>query len=83
MGFPGSSGVKNQPVNVEDASFIPGLGRPPGGGNGNPLPIFLPEKSHVLRNLAGYSPWGHKESDTIENACRPAVPFQPLETLMG
>ena len=49
MGFPGSSGVKNQPVNVEDASFIPGLGRLPGGGNGNPLPIFLPEKSHVLR----------------------------------
>ena len=28
--------------------------------------IFLPGKSHVRRNLIGYSPWGHKESDTTE-----------------
>ena len=25
-----------------------------------PTPIFLPEKSHGQRSLAGYSPWGHK-----------------------
>ena len=25
-----------------------------------PSPIFLPEKSHGQRNLAGYSPYGHK-----------------------
>ena len=29
-------------------------------------PIFFPGKSHRQRNLAGYSPWGHKESDTTE-----------------
>ena len=29
-------------------------------------PIFLPGKSHGQRSLAGYSPWGCKESDTIE-----------------
>ena len=32
--------VKNPPVNAEDtghAGLIPGLGRSPGGGNGNPL----------------------------------------------
>ena len=29
-------------------------------------PVFLPEESHGQRNLAGYSPWGHKESDTTE-----------------
>ena len=29
-------------------------------------PIFLPGGSHAWRSLAGYSPWGHKESDTIE-----------------
>ena len=29
-----------------------------------PSPVFLPGKSHGQRNLAGYSPWGHKESDT-------------------
>ena len=31
-----------------------------------PTPIFLPEESHGQRNLVGYSPWGHKESDTTE-----------------
>ena len=29
-------------------------------------PIFLPGKSHGWRSLVGYSPWGHKESDTTE-----------------
>ena len=75
MGFPGSSGVKNQPVNVGDTSVIPGSGRPSGGGNGNPLPIFLPEKFHGLRSVAGYNPWGHRELDTTENARRLAVRF--------
>ena len=27
-----------------------------------PMPVFLPGKSHGQRSLAGYSPWGHKES---------------------
>ena len=39
-GFPGGSVVKNLPANSEDAgdvNMILGLGRPPGGGNGNPL----------------------------------------------
>ena len=31
----------------------------------------LAGKSHGQRNLAGYSPWGHKESDVIE-ATEPA-----------
>ena len=29
-------------------------------------PVFLPGKSHGWRNLVGYRPWGHKESDTTE-----------------
>ena len=29
-----------------------------------PIPVFLPEKSHVQRSLEGYSPWGHQELDT-------------------
>ena len=29
--------VKNLPANAGDVSLIPGSGRPPGGGNGNPL----------------------------------------------
>ena len=28
-------------------------------------PVFLPGKSHEQRSLMGYSPWCHKESDTI------------------
>ena len=31
-----------------------------------PTPVFLPGEFHGQRNLAGYSPWGHKESDTTE-----------------
>ena len=29
--------VKNQPANAGDSGSIPGSGRSPGGGNGNPL----------------------------------------------
>ena len=36
-GFPGGSEVKASACNVEDLGLIPGLGRYPGEGNGNPL----------------------------------------------
>ena len=29
-------------------------------------PVFLPGKSQGQKSLAGYSPWGGKESDTTE-----------------
>ena len=31
-----------------------------------PTPVFLPGESHGQRSLAGYSPWGRKESDTTK-----------------
>jgi len=37
MGFSGGSVVKNLPANAGDPDLIPGLGRSPGEGNGNPL----------------------------------------------
>ena len=40
MGFPSFSAVKNPPANgggVRDSGLIPGSGRYPGEGNGNPL----------------------------------------------
>ena len=37
MGLPGGSVVKNLPVNAGDMGSIPGLGKFPGKGNGNPL----------------------------------------------
>ena len=42
-GFPGGSVVKNPPDNagdLRDAGSIPGLGRSPGGGHGNPLSVL-------------------------------------------
>ena len=37
MGFPGGSEVKVSACNAGDLGSIPGLGRSPGEGNGNPL----------------------------------------------
>ena len=37
MGFPGGSEVKGSACNVGDPGSIPGSGRSPGEGNGNPL----------------------------------------------
>ena len=45
MGFPGGSKVKNLPDNTGDGGLIPGLGRSPGEGNGNPPLISLPGES--------------------------------------
>ena len=39
-GFPGGSVIKNTPANAGDVALIPGLGRSPGEGNGNPLQLF-------------------------------------------
>jgi len=41
--------IKNLPASIgdiRDAGSIPGLGRSPGGGHGNPLLVFLPGESH-------------------------------------
>ena len=35
-------------------------------GMAKPTSVFLPGEFHGQRSLAGYSPWGHKESDTTE-----------------
>ena len=64
--IPGGSEGKASAYNAGDLGSIPGLGRSPGERNGNPLEYSCPKKSHVWRSLVGYSPWGHKESDTIE-----------------
>ena len=40
MGFPADSAVKNLPANAGDIGSIPGWGRSPGEGNGNPFQYF-------------------------------------------
>jgi len=57
MGFPCGSDGEESTYSVGDLGSIPGLGRSPGEGHGNPLQYFC---------LAGYSPWGHKESDMTD-----------------
>ena len=65
-GFPGGSDSKESVCNVGDQGLIPGLGKYPGGEHGNPFQYSCLENSHGQRSLVGYSPWGHKESDTTE-----------------
>ena len=69
-GFPGSSAGKESACNAGDLDSTLGsltaLGRSPGGGHGNSLQYSGLENPHGQRRLVGYSPWGHKESDTTE-----------------
>ena len=66
--------VKNLPSNAGDARYvclIPGLARSLGEKNDNPLQCSCLENPHGQKSLAGYSPWGCKESDTTEDYARP------------
>ena len=40
------------------------VGKIPWRRKWQPTPVYLPGESHGQRSLAGYSPWGHKVSDT-------------------
>ena len=62
LGFPGGSDYKECTSNVGDLASIPGLGRSPGGGDGNPLNYSCVKNPHGQRNLAGYSPWYHSQT---------------------
>ena len=57
---------KESACNVGDLGSMPGLGRSPGGEHGNSLQYSCLENPHGQRSLAGYTPWGCKESDTTE-----------------
>ena len=61
LGLPCGSAGKESTCNVGDLGSIPGLGRPPGAGNGYPL------QYSCLENSMDYIyPQGHKELDTTE-----------------
>ena len=65
QGFLGGSDGKEYAYNAGDLGSIPGSGRSPGGGHGNPLQYSCLE-FHGQRILVGYSSWGCKESATTE-----------------
>ena len=56
-GFPGGSDGKESACSVEDLGSIPGLGRSPGGGHGNPLQYSCLKNPHEQKSLEDYSPW--------------------------
>jgi len=58
--------VKNPPANAADTiGFNPWVKKIPWRRECQPTPVFLIGKAHGHRSLIGYSPWGHKESDTL------------------
>ena len=58
--------VKNLPAVAGDLGSIPGSGRSPGEGNGNPLQYPCLENSMDREAWWGYSRWGSTESDMTE-----------------
>ena len=66
FGFPGGSVVKNLPASARDPGSIPAQRRSSGGGNGNPIQYSCLE--NPMDKEAGYSSWGHKESDMTDHA---------------
>ena len=82
-GFPGGSEVKASAWNAGDLGWIPGSGRSPGEGNGNPLQYSLLENSMdrgawqatvhgVAKNRTGLSDWYH-----TKNKIHAPQPFPP------
>ena len=82
--------VRNLPAStgeLRDTGSIPGLGRSPGGGNGNLLQYPCLEKP-MDREAWQYSPWGHKESDMTKVTwhtynTQPCVSFISLSTIFS
>ena len=60
--------VKNSPASAGDMRlrFDPWVRKIAWRRAWQPTPVFLPRGPHGQRSLVGYSPWGHKQSDTTE-----------------
>ena len=70
-GFPGDVLVKKlacQCRRCKRHGFDPWFGKIPWRKKWQPAPVLLPGKFHEQKSLAGYSPWGHKESNATEHA---------------
>ena len=76
-GFPGDSESRESACNAGDPGSIPGVRKIPCRREWQPIPIFLPGKSHQKRS----SPWGRKESASMHTPCGILVPRQWIELL--
>ena len=66
LDFPWGSQGKESACSAGDPKFDPLARKTPWRGEWLPTAVFLPGESHGRRSLAGYSPRGHKDSDTAE-----------------
>ena len=69
LGFPGGTTGKQPPCQCRRCKrhrFDPWIRKIPWKRAWQPSPVFLPGEFHGQRSLAGYGPWGHRESDTPE-----------------
>ena len=62
-GFPGA---KEPAYKFRRHMFDPWVRKIPLSRAWRPTPVFLPGESHGPRSLVGYSPYGHRDSDTTE-----------------
>ena len=63
--------VNNPPANAgrsKRLEFDPSVGKISWRRACQSTPVLLPGESHEQRSLAGYNPWGYKESDMTEVA---------------
>ena len=66
-GFPRWRSGKKPTRHCRRCRFDPWVRKIPWRRAWQPTSIFLPGEAHRQRSLVGYSPWGHKESDTTEH----------------
>ena len=66
VGFPGGSDSKKICMQCKKFRLNPWGGKKPWRREWLPIPVFLPGEFYGQRSLAGYSPWGHKELEMIE-----------------
>ena len=81
VGFPGAASGKEPTYQCrkhQKCGFDPWVGKIPWSKNWQPTPVFLPEESHGQVSQAGYSPWGHKESDITEHTCQETYMYYPV-----
>ena len=79
-GFPRSSVGKESVFQCRRPQFSPWVRKIPYRTEWQPTPVVFPGKFHGQGNLAGYSPWGRKESDTTERrTCSLLLDFCLLE----
>ena len=73
--FLGGSDGKESACNVGDLGSRPWVGKIPWRREWQSTPVFLPREFCGQRSLAGYSPWGHRESDMTERLTQVSKSF--------